>query len=54
MCVPGPVRLSATPWAVACQAPLSVELSRQEYWRGLPFPAPGVIPDPEIEAAPGC
>ena len=30
-------RLFATPWTVACQAPLS----RQEYWRGLPFPPPG-------------
>ena len=29
-----------TPWTVACQAPLSVGFSRQEYWRGLPFPPP--------------
>ena len=29
---------SATPWTVVCQAPLSVELSRQEYWSGWPFP----------------
>ena len=29
---------SATPWSVACQAPPSVEFSRQEYWCGLPFP----------------
>ena len=29
------------PWAVARQAPLSVEFSRQEYWSGLPFPTPG-------------
>ena len=27
----------ATPWTVACQAPLSMEFSRQEYWGGLPF-----------------
>ena len=27
-----------TPWTVACQAPLSMEFSRQEYWSGLPFP----------------
>ena len=35
-----------TPWAVARQAPLSVEFSRQEYWSGLPFPIPGDLPDP--------
>ena len=29
----------ATPWTVACQAPLSVGFSRQEYWSGLPFPS---------------
>ena len=38
-----------TPWAVARQAPLSVEFSRQEYWSGLPFPIPGDLPDPGIE-----
>ena len=31
---------SATPWTVACQAPLSMEFSKQEYWSGLPFPSP--------------
>ena len=31
------VQLYATPWTVACQAPLSIGFSRQEYWRGLPF-----------------
>ena len=31
------------------QAPLSMELSRQEYWSGLPFPSPGDLPDPEME-----
>jgi len=36
------VRLSATPWTLACQAPLSMGFSRQEYWRGLPCPHPGV------------
>ena len=30
----------ATPWTIACQAPLSLEFSRQEYWSGLPFPSP--------------
>ena len=31
----------ATPWTVACQAPLSMGFPRQEYWRWLPFPSPG-------------
>ena len=35
------VQLFTSPWAVVCQAPLSMEFSRQEYWRGLPFPSPG-------------
>ena len=39
----------ATPWIVACQAPLSVGFSRQEYWSGLPFLSPGDLPDPGIE-----
>ena len=34
---------------IACQAPLSVEFSRQEYWNGLPFPSPGDRSDPGIE-----
>ena len=34
------VRLFATPWAEAYQAPLSMGFSRQEYWSGLPLPAP--------------
>ena len=38
-----------TPWIAACQAPLSMEFPRQEYWSGLPFPTPGDIPDPGIE-----
>ena len=33
-----------------CQAPLSRGFSRQEYWSGLPFPSPGDLPDPGIEA----
>ena len=40
---------SATPWTVACQACLSMEFSKQEYWSGLPFPSQGDIPDPGIE-----
>ena len=40
---------SATPWTVACQAPLSMGFSRQEYWSGLPFPPSGYLPDPGIK-----
>ena len=36
-------------WTVACQASLSMEFSRQEYWSGLPFCPPGDLPDSEIE-----
>ena len=39
----------ATPWTAACQAPLSMGFSRQEYCSGLPFPSPGDLPDPGIE-----
>ena len=38
-----------TPWIVPHQTPLSMEFSSQEYWSGLPFPAPGDLPDPGIE-----
>ena len=38
------VRLFATLWTVAHQAPLSMGFSRQEYWSGLPFPSPGFFP----------
>ena len=41
-----------TPWTVACQAPLSMEFSRQEYWSGLPFSSPRDLPDPGIECRP--
>ena len=43
------VRLFATPWTVALQAPPSMGFSRQEYWRGLPFPAPRDLPHPGNE-----
>ena len=43
------VRLFATPWTVAHQAPPSMGFSRQEYWSGLPFPSPGDLPDAGIE-----
>ena len=39
----------AIPWTVACQAPLSMEFPRQEYWSGLPFPSPGDLPNPGIK-----
>ena len=39
-----------TPWTVARRAPLSMEFSRQEYWNGLPFPAPGDRPNPGIKS----
>ena len=38
------------PQTVACQAPLSMGFSRQEYWSGLPFPSPEDLPDPGIES----
>ena len=40
---------SVAPWNGACQAPLSMEFSRQEYWSGLPFHSPGDLPNPGIE-----
>ena len=43
------VRLFATSWTVAHQAPPSLGFSRQEYWSGLPFPSPGDLPNPGIE-----
>ena len=45
------VRLFATPWIVAHQAPLSVEFSKQEHWSGLPFRPPGYLPSPGIQPA---
>ena len=44
VCVISHVQLFLT-----CQAPLSMEFSRQEYWSGLSFPTPGDLPDPGIE-----
>ena len=38
-----------TPWTVACQAPLSMGFSRQEYCSGLPFLPSGDLPDPGIK-----
>ena len=43
------VQLFVTPWTVACQDPLTMEFSRQEYWSGLLFPSLGDLPDPGIK-----
>ena len=43
------VRLFATPWTVAHQAPPSMGFSRQEHWSGLPFPSSGDLPNPGIK-----
>ena len=43
------VRLFVTLWTIACQAPLSMGLSRQEQWSGLPCPPPGDLSDPGTE-----
>ena len=51
VCVLSRVRLFATPWTVARQAPLSMGFSRQRYWSGLPFPPPGDLPNPGVEPA---
>ena len=53
MCVLSLICLVATPWTVARQAPLSMKISRQEYWTGLPFPTPMAFPDPGIKLTPG-
>ena len=45
------VRLFATAWTVAHQAPLSMKFSRQEYWSRLPFPTPGDLPNPGTQPA---
>ena len=41
---------SVTPWTVACQAPLSMGFSMQEYWSGLPCSPPGDLPNPGTES----
>ena len=43
------VQLFVTPWTGACQALLSVKLSRQEYWSRLSFPIPGDLSDTGIQ-----
>ena len=49
VCVHSHVRLYVISWTIDPQAPLSMGFSRQEYWRGWPFPIPGDLPDPETE-----
>ena len=43
----GPTLVS--PWTIACQVPLTMEFSRQEYWSGLSFPPSEDLPNPRIE-----
>ena len=43
------VRLFVIPWTVTYQAPPSMGFSKQEYWKGLPFPSPGELPNPGTE-----
>ena len=43
------VWLFTIPWTVACQASLSMEFPRQEYWSGLPCPSPRDLPSPGVE-----
>ena len=45
LCMLSCVQLFEAPWSLACQAPLSMEFSRQEYWNGWPFPSPGDLPN---------
>ena len=48
-CTLSHIWLFVTPWTEACQAPLSMDFSRKEYWSGLLFPSPGDLPDPGIK-----
>ena len=48
VCMLSCVQLYETPLTVACQAPLSMEFSRQEYWNRLPFPTPKDLSNPRI------
>ena len=49
MCMLSHVQLFKNPWTLACQVPLSIQFSTQEYWSGLLFPSPGDLPDPGIK-----
>ena len=52
VCIAQLSQLFATSQTVACQTPLFVGFSRQEYWSGLPLPTIGDLPNPEIETMP--
>ena len=54
VCMLSSVQLFETLWTVARQAPLSMRLSTQEYWSGLPFPPPGDLPNPGIKPTSLC
>ena len=43
------VQLFAMLWTVACQPPLSMGFSRQQYWSGLPFSPPGDLPNQGVK-----
>ena len=47
--LPGHFQIFSVPWTLACQAPLSVGFSRQEYWSGCHCLFQGSLPDPEME-----
>ena len=49
VCVLSHVQIFATPWTAGQQAPLSMEVFRQEYWSGLPFHPPRDLPDPGVQ-----
>ena len=49
LCVLSYVRLFVSPRTIACQAPLSMEFSRQDCWNGLSCPPPEDLPEPGIE-----
>ena len=49
VCVCSVVSDSVTPWTAAHQGPLSVEVFKQGYWSGLPFPPPRDLPQTWIE-----
>ena len=51
ICMLSQVQLFVTPWTIVRQAPLSMGFPRQEYWKGLPFPPPGELPNPGIKPA---
>ena len=49
VCVLSCIQLFVAPWTVACQAPLYMEFSRQEYWSEVSFPNSGDLPNQGIE-----